>query len=101
MDGGTWNKYNLIEVSLERGVAERTANPQENMLQLIRNLRKDSLRRYYVIRFYIQEKEDPHDHAVFVGNLPPSLVQRQYERILLKLLGAKGAVVMPFTYARI
>jgi hypothetical protein len=40
MDGSTWNKYNLIEVSLERGVAERTANPQENMLQLVRNLRK-------------------------------------------------------------
>lgn len=42
------------------------------------------------MRFYIQEKEDPHDHSVFVGNLPPSLAQRQYERILLKLLGAKG-----------
>uniref|UniRef100_A0A914EBL2 Diacylglycerol kinase n=1 Tax=Acrobeloides nanus TaxID=290746 RepID=A0A914EBL2_9BILA len=94
MDGTTWNKYNLIEVSLERGVAERTANPQENMLQLIRNLRKDSLRRYHVIRFYLQEKEDPHDHAVFVGNLPVSLAQRQYERILLKLLGAKEK---PFT----
>jgi hypothetical protein len=40
MDGSTWNKYSLIEVSLERGVAERTANPQENMLQLVRNLRK-------------------------------------------------------------
>ncbi|KAH7726190.1 diacylglycerol kinasetheta [Aphelenchoides avenae] len=94
LDGTTWNKYNLIEVSLERGVAERTANPQENMLQLVRNLRKDSLRRYHVVRFYIQEKEDPHDHAVFVGNLPPSLAQRQYERILLKLLGAKEK---PFT----
>lgn len=23
MDGSTWNKYNLIEVSMERGVAER------------------------------------------------------------------------------
>uniref|UniRef100_A0A915EPV1 Diacylglycerol kinase theta n=1 Tax=Ditylenchus dipsaci TaxID=166011 RepID=A0A915EPV1_9BILA len=94
MDGTTWSKYNLIEVSLERGVAERTANPQENMLQLVRNLRKDSLRRYYVVRFYIQEKDDPHDHAVFVGNMPPSLAQRQYERILLKLLGAKEK---PFT----
>ncbi|KAI6190737.1 Diacylglycerol kinase [Aphelenchoides bicaudatus] len=94
MDGSTWNKYSLIEVSLERGVAERTANPQENMLQLVRNLRKDSLRRYYVVRFYVQEKEDPHDHAVFVGNLPPSLQQRRYERILLKLLGAKEK---PFT----
>uniref|UniRef100_A0A1I7RTX5 Diacylglycerol kinase n=1 Tax=Bursaphelenchus xylophilus TaxID=6326 RepID=A0A1I7RTX5_BURXY len=94
MEGATWNKYTLVEVSLEKGVAERTANPQENMLQLIRNLRKDSLRRYHVVRFYIQEKEDPHDHAVFVGNLPPSLAQRTYERILLKLLGAKEK---PFT----
>lgn len=42
------------------------------------------------MRFYLQEKEDPHDHGVFVGNLPVSLAQRQYERILLKLLGAKG-----------
>lgn len=28
------------------------------------------------------------DHAVFVSNLPPSLSQRQYERILLKLLSS-------------
>uniref|UniRef100_A0AAF5D657 Diacylglycerol kinase n=1 Tax=Strongyloides stercoralis TaxID=6248 RepID=A0AAF5D657_STRER len=94
LDKNNWNKYNLIEVSLERGVVERTANPQENMLQLFRNLKKDSLRRFHVVRFYIQEKEDPHDHAVFVGNLPVSLAQRQYERILLKLLGAKEK---PFT----
>uniref|UniRef100_A0A1I7SZW6 Diacylglycerol kinase n=2 Tax=Caenorhabditis tropicalis TaxID=1561998 RepID=A0A1I7SZW6_9PELO len=94
LDGSCWNRYNLIEVSLDRGVAERTCNPQENVLQLVRNLRKDSLRRYHVVRFYVQEKEDPHDHAVFVGNLPVSLAQRQYERILLKLLGAKEK---PFT----
>lgn len=94
LDRNFANRYNLIEVSLDRGVAERTANPQENMLQLVRNLRKDSLRRYHVVRFYIQEKDDPHDHAVFVGNLPLSLAQRQYERILLRLLGAKEK---PFT----
>ncbi|KAF7632253.1 Diacylglycerol kinase [Meloidogyne graminicola] len=86
LDGTTWNRYNLQEVSLEKGVAERTINPQEEMLQLVRNLKKDSLRRSHVVRFYIQEKEDPHDHAVFVSNLPPSRSQRQYERILLKLL---------------
>ncbi|KAL7079428.1 hypothetical protein ACQ4LE_001052 [Meloidogyne hapla] len=86
LDGSTWNRYNLQEVSLEKGVAERTVNPQEEMLQLVRNLRKDSLRRSHVVRFYIQEKEDPHDHAIFVSNLPPSRSQRQYERILLKLL---------------
>ncbi|KAL3990847.1 Diacylglycerol kinase accessory domain family protein [Acanthocheilonema viteae] len=94
LDRNLAHRYNLIEVSLDRGVAERTANPQENMLQLVRNLRKDSLRRYNVVRFYVQEKDDPHDHAVFVGNLPLSLSQRQYERILLRLLGAKEK---PFT----
>ena len=77
IDSSTWNKYNLIEVSLEKGIAERTVNSQEEMLQLIRNLRKvasikihmyhlitickqDSLRRYNTIRLYLQEKEDPH-----------------------------------------
>ncbi|GMT34348.1 hypothetical protein PFISCL1PPCAC_25645, partial [Pristionchus fissidentatus] len=94
LDRSSWHRYNLIEVSLEKGLAERTCNHHENMLQLVRNLRKDSLRRYHVMRFYVQEKEDPHDHAVFVGNLPVSLAQRQYERILLKLLGAKEK---PFT----
>ncbi|GMT37419.1 hypothetical protein PFISCL1PPCAC_28716 [Pristionchus fissidentatus] len=64
------------------------------MLQLVATSERDSLRRYHVMRFYVQEKEDPHDHAVFVGNLPVSLAQRQYERILLKLLGAKEK---PFT----
>ncbi|OZC10924.1 hypothetical protein X798_02068 [Onchocerca flexuosa] len=94
LDRNSANRYNLIEVSLDRGVAERTANSQENMLQLVRNLRKDSLRRYHVVRFYLQEKDDPHEHAVFVANLPLSLAQRQYERILLRLLGAKEK---PFT----
>lgn len=42
LERSTANRYNLIEVSLDRGVAERTANPQENMLQLVRNLRKVS-----------------------------------------------------------
>lgn len=40
LDRSNANRYNLIEVSLDRGVAERTTNPHENMLQLVRNLRK-------------------------------------------------------------
>lgn len=52
----------------------------------------------------MQEKDDPHDHAVFVANLPLSLAQRQYERILLRLLGAKGChlfVVGTFVLLRV
>ena len=44
------------------------------------------------MRFYLQEKEDPHGSnvSVFVSNLPVNLTQRQYERVLLRLLGAEG-----------
>jgi diacylglycerol kinase (ATP) len=40
------------------------------------------------MRFYLQQKEDPHGSsvAVFVGNLPASLSQVQYEKILMDSL---------------
>lgn len=50
LDRSTANRYNLIEVSLDRGIAERTANPQENMLQLVRNLRKVSISGLFLVR---------------------------------------------------
>ena len=39
-------------------------------------------------RFYLQLKEDPHgpNVALFVGNLPPNLNQKEYEKILLEYL---------------
>ena len=39
-------------------------------------------------RFYLQLKEDPHgpNVALFVGNLPPNLKQKEYETILLDYL---------------
>lgn len=38
-----------------------------------------------MVRFYLQQKEDPHGPSValFVGNLPSSLSQIQYEKILM------------------
>uniref|UniRef100_A0A915IID9 diacylglycerol kinase (ATP) n=1 Tax=Romanomermis culicivorax TaxID=13658 RepID=A0A915IID9_ROMCU len=88
--------YNLVEVSLDRGIVERTLEMDEHMLQVVKVLRNDSLKRFQLTRYYLQEKEDPHGSNVslFVGNLPPSLAQRKYERILLRLLGAE---VRPFT----
>ena len=40
------------------------------------------------IRFYLELKKDPHgpETALFVGNMPPNLSQRQYEDSLLDLL---------------
>jgi diacylglycerol kinase (ATP) len=41
-----------------------------------------------MVRFYLQQKEDPHGPSValFVGNLPNGLSQIQYEKILMDTL---------------
>ena len=40
-------------------------------------------------RFYLKELKDPHGThiALYVGNLPTGLSQRQYEKILLDIIG--------------
>lgn len=52
---------------------------------------QDSLRQNRMTRFYIQQIEDPHGPSIslFVGNLPSSLSQRQYEKILLDIIGPR------------
>ena len=49
-------------------------------------------------RFYLQQKEDPHGPSIslYVGNLPTGLSQRQYEKILLDIIG-KGS---PFSFLK-
>ncbi|XP_023931570.1 diacylglycerol kinase theta-like, partial [Lingula anatina] len=81
--------YELIEVLLDRGVAERRMEAKERPWQIIQQTRKESLRQNRMTRFYIQQQEDPHGPtvALFVGNLPSGLSQKQYEKILIDNLG--------------
>lgn len=53
---------------------------------------QESLRQNRMTRFYLQQKEDPHGPAVslYVGNLPSGLSQRQYEKILIDIVGKGG-----------
>ena len=41
-----------------------------------------------IFRFYLELRKDPHgpDVALFIGNLPANLSQKQYETILLEFL---------------
>lgn len=50
----------------------------------MKHLGNDSIRQMELMRFYMQHKQDPHgpNIALFVGNLPPGLSQRNYEQIL-------------------
>lgn len=81
--------FSLIEVSLDKGVTERMLDMNEKPWQLMQESRKESLRQNRMTRFYLQQKQDPHGPRIslFIGNLPTGLAQRQYEKILLDIIG--------------
>lgn len=71
---------------LDRGVTERILSWNERPWEIMKQLGKESIRQMELMRFYLQHKQDPHgpNIALFVGNLPPGLSQRNYEQILSK-----------------
>ncbi|XP_074599951.1 diacylglycerol kinase theta isoform X2 [Brevipalpus obovatus] len=84
------NRYRLVEVSLEKGaVHERTMDNNESPWEIIKNVARESVRQKENTRFYLQTKDELYcsNVAIFVGNLPPNLQERQYEKILVDILG--------------
>lgn len=67
---------------------------QECPWEIVKNVARDSVRRKENTRFYLQTKDDVYcsNVAIFVGNLPPNLQERQYERILVDLLGKRESL---------
>lgn len=53
---------------------------------------KESLRQMELMRFYLQQTKDPHgtNLALFVGNLPTNLSERNYENLLNNFLGREN-----------
>lgn len=78
--------YRCSEVLLDRGVTERILSVNEKPWEIMKSLAKESIRQMELMRFYLQHKQDPHgpNIALFVGNLPPGLSQRNYEQMLSK-----------------
>lgn len=74
------------EVLLDRGVTERILSLNERPWEIMKQLGKDSIRQMELMRFYLQHKQDPHgpNIALFIGNLPQALSQRNYEQIITK-----------------
>lgn len=71
---------------LDRGVTERILSLNERPWHIMKQLGKDSIRQMELMRFYLQHKQDPHgpNIALFIGNLPQALSQRNYEQIITK-----------------
>ncbi|XP_076437790.1 diacylglycerol kinase theta-like [Babylonia areolata] len=84
--------FSLMEVLLDKGVAERRVDRGDRPWQIMQQSRRESLRQNRMTRFYLQQKEDPHGPSIslFVGNLPTGLSQRQYEKILLDIIGKEN-----------
>ncbi|XP_055588120.1 diacylglycerol kinase theta isoform X2 [Uranotaenia lowii] len=89
LQGHQIEDYRCSEILLDRGVTERVLSWNERPWEIMKQLGKDSIRQMEVMRFYLQLKQDPHgpNLALFVGNLPPGLSQRNYEHILTEFLG--------------
>lgn len=81
--------HRCSEVLLDRGVSERILVPDEQPWQIMKQLGRDSIRQMELMRFYLQHKKDPHgpNIALFIGNLPQALSQRNYEQIITKYCG--------------
>lgn len=70
-------------------MTERVLSWDEKPWDTVKNLGKDSIRQMELMRFYLQSKKDPHgpNQALFVGNLPNFLKERDYDNILTEFLG--------------
>ncbi|XP_018331439.1 diacylglycerol kinase theta isoform X3 [Agrilus planipennis] len=84
--------FRCSEILLDRGVTERVLSYHERPWEIVKQLGRDSIRQMELMRFYLQLKEDPHgpNVALFVGNLPPNLNERNYENILTDYLGKEN-----------
>ncbi|CAK9302070.1 unnamed protein product [Gordionus sp. m RMFG-2023] len=102
LQGENSRDYRLVEMILEKEVVQRVMSDDEKPWNIMQNISKESLYKMRMTRFYLQEKEDPHGKTIslFIGNLPPSLSQRQYETILANLLekSLKYNNIGPFYY---
>lgn len=65
---------------------------EERPWKMLKEHARDSVRQMENVRFHMQLAEDPHGPtvALFVGNLPPNLSQRQYEKCLMDNLGEEN-----------
>lgn len=84
--------YELVEVLLDRGVTERKLDSEDQPLKLLQRARTESLSLHRLTRYYLHQKKDPHgsEFSLFISNLPPGYSQKQYETILLDILGKEN-----------
>ncbi|KAK2703868.1 hypothetical protein QYM36_017796 [Artemia franciscana] len=87
------DNYSVCEVILDKGsVLERIMGKEEIPWEVLKQIGRESIRQMHMTRFYPQPRVDPHGSnvALYLGNLPPNLAHRQYEKILTDILGKEN-----------
>lgn len=90
----------MFGISIFSAVHERTMDNNESPWAIIKGLARESIRQKENTRFYLQQVDEIYcsNVAIFVGNLPPNIPQRHYERILVELLGKRMYFFWIFCY---
>lgn len=83
-------------------VNERVLGFDERPWEIIKRIGHESIRQAELLRFCLQPARDPHGPrlALFVGNLPPGLSERNYENMLMEYLG-KGKNIITLNYVTV
>lgn len=93
LDKANTDDYRVSQIVMERGtLTDRPMEGHDKPWDMVKEISKESIRQMELMRFYLQEKQDPHgpNIALFVGNLPSNLSQRNYENLLTERLGAEN-----------
>lgn len=73
---------------LSSSVTESVLGKDDIPWEVLKRRGHESVRLMELTRFYLELKKDPHgpDIALFIGNLPQNLAQKEYESILQEFL---------------
>ncbi|XP_061690081.1 diacylglycerol kinase theta-like isoform X9 [Syngnathoides biaculeatus] len=85
--------FELQEVFMSaKRVEKQTLTPQQNILERLHDIRKMSLRRMNLTRFYVAERQSraPAQVSLLIGGLPPLLSKEQYWQLTEEALDLKS-----------
>ena len=90
----------LIYVFLSITVTETILSQEDMPWEVLKRRGHESVRLMELTRFYLELHKDPHgpEVAMFIGNLPANLSQKQYETLLMEFLdeGACPIIYLKF-----
>ena len=80
--------FPTIYVFLSITVTETILSQEDMPWEVLKRRGHESVRLMELTRFYLELHKDPHgpEVAMFIGNLPANLSQKQYETLLMEFL---------------